>query len=183
MSHLEVQQQLASYIKSTAIALKPYFWRLSGDAANSLCRFFGVDEEELKGVLCLCKAYIGEKDNFSKNNFELLVLQCETDWTTYRLGGKAERYIRLGHGSSEVVLPKDQYDAMGTLSHYPVEDEHVRNLITKSQRLPKFLFCNHKREPVDHTFKESPVNRKQVEEDISPKSLLCAFVKELVLEA
>jgi hypothetical protein len=186
MSHMAAQQHVASFIKSTSAAVKPYFWRLSGDAPNSLCRFLGVDEEELKSVLRLCKVYKGEKDNFSKNNFELLVLQCETDWTTYRLNGKAERFIRLGHGdSSEVVLPKDQYDAIGTLSYYPVEDENVRSLRTKSQRFPKMLgsIASRTAVAVDVPAKESPMNKKQVEEDISPKSLLYSFVQELVFEA
>jgi hypothetical protein len=93
-----------------------------------------MEEEELKNVLRLCKIYVGDKDNFSKNNCEILVLQCETDWTTYRLNGKAERFIRLGQGGTDVVLPKDQYDSSGVLSYYPVEDEHVRNLRMKSQR-------------------------------------------------
>jgi hypothetical protein len=135
---MEAQQELAKSIKAMASTTpKAYFWRLSGDEPNSLCRFLGMGEEELKVVLRLCKIYTGEKDNFSKNNFELFVSQCETDWTTYRLLGKAERFIRLGQLCSEVVLPKDQYNASSSLSYYPVEDEHIRNLRTKSVGLER----------------------------------------------
>jgi hypothetical protein len=192
MNHMQVQQEVAAFIKATASTVnKAYFWRLSGDAPNSLCRFLGMEEEKLKNVLRLCKIYVGDKDNFSKNNFEILVLQCETDWTTYRLHGKAERFIRLGQGGTDVVLPKDQYDSSGVLSYYPVEDEHVRNLRTKSQRgtLHKLLLqeggtTTADRTSITESLKGSCPNKKQVEEvDSSPKSLLYSFVQELVLDA
>ena len=66
MNFLQAQSELSESIKAAA----SHFWRLSGDEPNSLCHFLGMEEEELKGVLCLCKVYNGEKDNISnpKNN-------------------------------------------------------------------------------------------------------------------
>jgi hypothetical protein len=92
-----------------------FFWQLSGDAPNSLCRFLGMTEDELKIVLRLCKIYIGEQDNFSKNNFELTMSHCGCDWTTCRLNGKVERFIKIGK-EGQVMLPKDMYDIDGNLS-------------------------------------------------------------------
>jgi hypothetical protein len=184
MNFMEAQQELAEFIKATASTVKAYFWSLQGDGPNSLSRFLGIDEEDLKVVLRLCKIYVGDKDKFSKNNCELLVTQCETDWTTYRLQGRAVMFIRLGKGG-EVVLPKDQYDALGNLSYYPVEDEHVRNLRTKLQRgagvMQKLLNAA---KVVHPAVKECPMKKAPVEAvDHSPKSLLFAFVQELVLDA
>jgi hypothetical protein len=67
--------------------------------------------------------------------------QCGCDHTTYRLQSKVERFILIGNVEGEVVVPKDQYDASGVLQYYPVDDEHFRNIRTKSQRasLPKLL--------------------------------------------
>jgi hypothetical protein len=136
MNFLEAQQELAESIKTAAAKVKPYFWQLSGDEPNSLCRFLGVAEEELKKSLRLCKIYIGEKDNFSKNNnFEMTMAKSGCDWTTCRLNGIVQRFIKIGkEGQGQAVLPKDMYDLDGSLSYYPVEDEHVRNMRTKSQR-------------------------------------------------
>jgi hypothetical protein len=187
MNFLEAQQDLANTMKTMASSTKAFFWRLSGDEPNSLCRYLGMDEEELKIVLRLCKIYTGEKDNFSKNNFELLVSKSESDWTTYRLFGKAERFIRLGHDTSDVVLPKDQYDALGKLSYYPIEDVHMKNLRTKSQRgsLPNLLNAAMKAPSVTTQPKaDYPVKHKGVlATDHLPKSLLYAFVQELVMDA
>jgi hypothetical protein len=108
MNHLQVQQELAECLKITASTVKAYFGRLSGDEPNSLCKFLGIEEEELKALLRLCKIYTGERDNFSKNNFELLVRRCNGDWTTFKLKGQHERFIKLGNGN-DVVLPKSMY--------------------------------------------------------------------------
>jgi hypothetical protein len=97
MNFLDAQKELAEAISSAGGRVNVYFWRLSGDAPNSLCRFLGMEEEELKVVLRLCKIY-NEKENFSKNNFELLMSQCGCDWTTFRVEGKVERFIRIGNG-------------------------------------------------------------------------------------
>jgi hypothetical protein len=186
MNFMEAQKELAEFIKATASTVKAYFWMLQGDGPNSLSRFLGIDEEDLKVVLWLCKIYVGDKDKFSKNNCKLLVTQCETDWTTYRLQGKAVMFIRLGQGGG-VVLPEDQYDALGNLSYYPVEDEHVRNLRTKSQRgagvLQKLMNAA-SLQSVRPAVKECPIKKAPVEAlDHSPKSVLFSFVQELVLDA
>ena len=114
----------------------------SGDEPDSLFRFLGTEEEELKDVLRLCKVYNGEKDNISKNNFELLMGCYGTHWTHYHFpgAGKAERFIKIGIGT-DIMLPKDQYAMDGTLCCYPVEDKHIQNLRTRSQRgtIPKLV--------------------------------------------
>jgi hypothetical protein len=140
MNFLEAQDQLAESIKTAATKVKSYFWRLSGSDANSLCKFLGMEEEELVVVLRLCKVYIGEKDNFSKNNFETLMAKSCCDYTTFKYNGRQERFIKIG-AEGETVLPKDMYGPDGSLSHYPVEDIHVRNWRTKSQKgsLPSLL--------------------------------------------
>jgi hypothetical protein len=74
MNYLEAQQELAETIKNAAMKVNPYFWQLSGDKPNSLCRFLGIGEEELKKSLRLCKIYNGPKDQFSKNNFEMTTI-------------------------------------------------------------------------------------------------------------
>jgi hypothetical protein len=124
MNFLEAQHELAESIKNAAVKVNPYFWQLPGDEPNSLCRFLGIGEEELKKSLRLCKIYNGEKDNFSKNNFEVTMAKAGCDWTTCRLKGTVQRFIKIGK-EGHAVLPKDMYDIDGSLSYYPVEDEHV----------------------------------------------------------
>ena len=78
MNYLEAQKQLVDSIKSALTTVNSYFWRLSGDEPNSLCRFLCMEEEELKVILRLCKIYNiynGDKDDFSKNNFKTLMEQ------------------------------------------------------------------------------------------------------------
>jgi hypothetical protein len=77
----------------------------------------------------------GEKDTFSNNNFELTMSFCGCDFTTCQLKGTVERFLKIGK-EGNTVLPRDMYDLGGNLSFYPVEDEHVRTLRTKSQRGP-----------------------------------------------
>ena len=90
MNFLKAQTTLEESIKLASCKVKTYLWQLSGDQPNSFCRFFDIGEEDLTVVFRLCKIYIGEKDNFSKNNFELTMSQCGCDWPTYRLRGKLE---------------------------------------------------------------------------------------------
>ena len=78
-------EELATTINSVASNLNCYFWRLSGDAPNSVCKFLGVEEAQLKVVLRLCKIYTGKKDNFSKKNFEnFMLVLSPRDWTTFQ---------------------------------------------------------------------------------------------------
>jgi hypothetical protein len=107
-----------------------YLWRLSGDAPNSLCKFLGLEEEELKIILRFLRVYNADNNNFfSKNNFDILMLMCtpHLDWVSYRLNLKPERFINIGRGV-EKLRPKDHYDASGSLRFYPVEDQHVPKL-------------------------------------------------------
>jgi hypothetical protein len=189
MNYLDAQNELSEAIKMVSSKVKSYFWRLSGDAPNSLCRFLGMEEKELKSVLRLCKILNGEKDNFSKNQFELLMSQCGCDYTTYRLQAKVERFILIGNGEGELVLPKDQYDLSGALQYYPVEDEHFWNMRTKSQRgsLTKLLAAvnvhQSSEECKDNSLKEDSKGNRQKKLDQSPKALLFALLEELVSEA
>jgi hypothetical protein len=189
MNFLDAQKEFAESIKMAGSKVKSYFWRLSGDEPNSLCRFLGMEEKELKSILRLCKIYTGEKDNFSKNNFELLMSQCGLDYTTYRLLSKHERFILIGNVSDELVLPKDMYDTSGALHYYPVEDEHFRNVRTKSQRgsLPKLLDAGNQQEANEGndaaTKQDRKGNKKLEQHNVSPKGLLFEFIHELVSEA
>jgi hypothetical protein len=181
MNHLEAQDELAESIKVAGSKVKAYFWRLSGNDANSLCRFLGMEEEKLMIVLRLCKVYFGEKDNFSKNNFESLMAKSCCDYTTFKYNGRQERFIKIGT-EAETVLPKDMYGMDGSLVYYPIEDEHVRNLRTKSQKgsLPNLVNIGTKQasEADKEQCKKKPVNKA-----LSPKELLLAHVQELVMLA
>jgi hypothetical protein len=187
MNFLEAQRDLAESIVSAGSKLEAYFWRLSGDEPNSLCRFLCMEEEELKVVLRLCKIYTGEKDNFSKNNFDFLLSQCGCERTTFRLEGKLERFIMIGHGG-DVVIPKDMYDGNGKLSYYPVKDVHVQNVRTKSQRgsLPKLLHVGQQQAREADIASKLPSRTKKSKEHLesaSPSSMLFDHVAELVAEA
>jgi hypothetical protein len=187
MNHLQALKELAESIKASASKVNHYFWRLSGEEPNSFCKFLGMDEGELKAVLRLCKIYNGEKDNFSKNNFELLMSQSNCDWTKYRLNAKVERFIKIGNGG-EVTIPKDMYDEDGSLTHYPIEELHVRNMRTKSQKgvLPKLVDFGNKKQASETDMlasKERSKYSKELKQMISPKSLLFSYVEELVTGA
>jgi hypothetical protein len=106
MNFLNAQRELAESIKVVSGKVKSYFWKLSGDDPNSLCKFLCIGEEDLKTVLRLCKIYIGSNDNFSKNNFENTMTLCGCDWTIFKLNGKAERFIRIGEQGGAAILPK-----------------------------------------------------------------------------
>jgi hypothetical protein len=47
----EAQEEFVSFIKSLGSNVDAYLWRLFGDAPNSLCKFLGLEEEELKIIL------------------------------------------------------------------------------------------------------------------------------------
>lgn len=189
MNYQEAQQELANAIVRAAETTKPYFWKLSGDDPNSICRFLDISEEELKRLLRLCRIYYGDSDKLSKDNFELLMTRCGClDWTTYRpFGGKTERFIKIGNQPhpDEVILPKSMYGSDGNLLAiaYPVQDEHFRNIRTKSQKgtvtqlLELASAVQDIPQPMKHDGKP-----KQLK-DLSPKSLLLLFVSELVSEA
>jgi hypothetical protein len=185
MNFLEAQQEFADTLKNASSKVNAYFWQLSGDEPNILCRFLGVSEEELKQSLRMCKIYNGEKDKFSKNNFELTMAKACCDWTICRLNGTVERFIRIGK-EGKAVVPRDMYDLDGNLAFYPVEDEHIRTLRTKSQKgsISKIV------EAANKNFKESevgdvPSKKKYNDSKVmaSPKELLFAYVQELITEA
>jgi hypothetical protein len=91
MNFLDAQKQLAEIVKSASAKVNAYYWRLSGDHPNSLCKFLGLEEEELKVILRLCHIYkANSNDAVSKNNFESLMTMCERgptfDWGKYNVG-------------------------------------------------------------------------------------------------
>ena len=133
-------------------------------------------------VLRLCKIYFGDADNFSKNNFEVLTGMFECDHTTFKLLGKLERFILIGK-QGELVLPKDMYDEDGNLSHHLVEDEHVMNVKTKSQRgYPTGLVNRGTKQTSDTNAaaKERIDSKQVVGKDASPKTAIFTYIKELV---
>jgi hypothetical protein len=132
------QQELSEFIKSAAEKVKRYYWwRLSGDAPNSLCKFLALDEHDLKIILPLCKIYNGDSDSFSKNNFDLLMLRCQPhlDWAEYRLNRRPECFIKIGRSGEggKCKRPKNYYESNGTLLLYPVADKHIPSIRSKLQ--------------------------------------------------
>jgi hypothetical protein len=182
MKYRVAQEQLALQMKTVSSKVNYYFWRLSGDEPNSLCRLLGMEEEELKVVLRVYKVYIGDTDNFSKNNFEHVMALSECDYTTYRINNRVERFIRVGK-EGEVVLPKDMYDEEGKLSHYPVDDEHVKMIRTKSQRgsLPELVNLGNK--IASNPTPKGHSEKKQDNTVVHPKIGLLTYIEELVNEA
>jgi hypothetical protein len=183
MNFRVAQEQLALQMKTVSSKVNFYSWRLSGDEPNSLCRLLGMEEEELKVVLRLCKVYIGETDNFSKNNFEQVMGLCECDYTAFRINSRVERFIRVGK-EGEVVLSKDMYDEEGNLSHYPVDDEHVKIIRTKSQRgsLPALVNVGNKMRSTTVPTK-GQTDKKQASTDVHPEIGLLTYIEDLVKEA
>jgi hypothetical protein len=185
MNYRVAQQELAASIMSVSAKVNFYFWRLSGDEPNSLCKLLGMEEEKLKSVLRVCKIYIGDLDNFSKNNFESVMGICKCDHTTYRPQGKVERFILVGM-QGEVVLPKDMYDQDGKLMLYPVEDEHIKIVRTKSQRgaLPTIAELGEKNKAaMDAAATKDRSESKQGKTVMSPKAVMLTYIQELVKEA
>ena len=165
-------EELATTINSVASNLNCYFWRLSGDAPNSVCKFLGVEEAQLKVVLRLCKIYTGKKDNFSKKNFEnFMLVLSPRDWTTFQFNGKKEYFIKIGGGVDNNLIPKDYYDESLTLVHYPIVGTHFRNLQTKSQRgsLPKLLDAVQNQEDDANEGNQKPKSKQQSNKKIPPK--------------
>jgi hypothetical protein len=191
MDFYQAQQQFAEFIKSASDKVNAYYWRLSGEAPNSLCKFLGVEEEELKTILRLCKVYnVDSNDNFSRNNFEMLMMMCKphVDWVPYRHNLKPERFIRIGHGG-EGLRPKDFYDSDGNLARYPVADEHIPSLRTKSQRslLTTLLSAGrsamkNNNEACDETMKTTSNQKTLPCKTISPKGMLLDYIRQLIVE-
>jgi hypothetical protein len=194
MNFLQAQENLAESIIKAGRGVSPYFWRLSGDAANSLNRILGVAEEDLKVILRLCNIYTGENDNFSKKNFDLLITKSGCDWTTYRLNGKVERFLKIGDKGDRAALPKEMFanfDADSLVLH-PVQDVHfLRRHNTRAANdsiLPELVhFGNKKMEEkmraattaADDDFLE----KKRQQLTILPEELLLEFINECIVQA
>jgi hypothetical protein len=96
-----------------------------------------------------------------------------------------ERFILIGK-QGELVLPKDMYDKDGNLSHYPVENEHVKNVRTKSQKgsLPGLVNLGTKQASDANAAAKERIDSKQVVgKDASPKTVIFTYIKELVGDA
>jgi hypothetical protein len=114
---LQAQKLFSEILKTHNERLDQYFWRLTGKEPNSLCMVLGIGEDNLKTILKACKVYIGELENVSKKNFELLMDQSGLDWTVFKMKGKGvDRFIKLGKRGN-LVLPKHMcwlYETYGT---------------------------------------------------------------------
>jgi hypothetical protein len=134
---LQAQKKFSEILKSHIDRLDQYFWRLTGKEPNSLCMVLGIGEDILKAILKTCKVYIGEFDNVSKMNFELLMDHSGLDWTVFKMKGNGvNRFIKLGKRGN-LVLPKNMYGSDGELVHYPVQGQHITSTTrTKSQQEP-----------------------------------------------
>jgi hypothetical protein len=159
---------------------------------NSLCKFLGVEEEELKTNLRLCKDNnVDSNDNFSRNNFEMLMMVCKphVDWVPYCHNLKPERFIRIGHGG-EGFRPKDFYNSDGNLARYPVADEHIPSLWTKSQQsiLTTLLSASrsamkNNNEARDEMMKTTSNQKTTPCKTISPKGMLLDYIPQLIKES
>ena len=139
---MEAQKNLATSIKSVAGNVNSYFWRLSGDEPNSLCKLLSIQEEELTVILQLCQIYRGQNNNFNKTKFEefmLMLAPCR--WTKVRIKKSNEHFILIGDHGTECDLPKMLYNGEGELTSPPVPDVHFRTLRTKLQKgsIPRLL--------------------------------------------
>ena len=186
MNFHEAQENLAASILSAARKVNSYFWRLSGEEPNSLCKFLGMEEKELKVILRLCTINSGDKHNFKKNKFELIMAllmkeECGFDYTYFKVNGKTEWFIQIGVSGCD--------DSLGSLLLYPIEGEHFQNLRTKSQRgsLQKLLdVSNNNNKNGASTADDVAQNEKKIKQStkiVSPKDVLFEFVQELVTEA
>jgi hypothetical protein len=183
MNYQQAQQDLADLIVAVDRKVLVYFWHLTGNHPNSLCRLLGISWEELQLLLCSCCVFYGDKNNVSKDNFELLMTRCATDWTTFRPEGKLERFIRIGH-SGDILLPKDVYGGDGELTVYPVDGVHTINVRTKSMREPMSILLASAATQCDNEAMKTPPAAAARSYgrplDISPKGLLLSYVGELI---
>jgi hypothetical protein len=198
MNFLQAQENLAESIIKAGRGVSPYFWRLSGDAANSLNRILGVAEEDLKVILRLCNIYTGENDNFSKKNFDLLITKSGCDWTTYRLNGKVGRFLKIGDKGGRAALPKEifaNFDA-DSLVLYPVQDVNfLRRHNTRAANdsiLPELVDLGNKKmeekmraatTAADEDFLEKKESNKRQQLTILPEELLLEFINECIVQA
>ena len=182
MNHQHALRELAETIKSASDGVNAYYWQISGDEPNSLCRFLGMSEEELKTIFRVCKIYDGKKDNFSKNNFERLVSQSDCQFSTTRLKGKVERFIKIGK-EGEFKIPQDMFDKDGNLECPPTENLHIRRLLTKSQRgsLPMLVDVGNKKARDDDVdiAEKGPSKAKPMK----PRTDLLAYILDLFEKA
>jgi len=122
---MEAQQTLATSIKSVASNVNSYFWRLSGDEPNSLCKLLSIQEEELKVILRLCEIYRGKNDNFNKNKFEEFVNMLSSGgWTKVKIKKSNEHFILIRDHGTASELPKMLYNGEGELISPPIRDVH-----------------------------------------------------------
>jgi hypothetical protein len=79
------------------------------------------------------------------------------------------------------------YDDEGNLSHYPVEDEHVKSLRTKSQKgsLPNLVEVGNKKAAIDASAAAANerIAGKKGGKEVSPKDVIFTYIKELISEA
>jgi hypothetical protein len=198
MNFLHAQEKLAESIIKAGRGVSPYFWRLSGDAANSLNRILDVPEEDLKVALRLCKIYTGENDNFSKKNFDSLITKSGCDWTTYRLNNKVERFLKVGDkGGKAAFLPKDMYRTFDadSLVLYPVQGvnflrrHHTRKNV-ETNALPELVhFGNKEMEAKMRATTTAAVDNLEEKESkrqqltIRPEEMLLEFINECIVHA
>ena len=111
----EAQKKLATSIKSVATNVNSYFWRLSGDKPNSLCKLLSIQEEELKVILRLCEIYRGKNDNFNKIKFEEFVNMLSSGgWTKVKIKKSNKHFILIGNHGTACELPKMLYNGVGS---------------------------------------------------------------------
>jgi hypothetical protein len=118
MHFLQAQNCLAAIINDFGASTQQYFWRLSGEKPNSLCKFLGRNEEDVKAVLRMCFIYRGPLDKINRKNFENLMSICGCQSTKYNM----EYDIAIGEGVGRIS--RKNYYPDGKLHFFPTPDIH-----------------------------------------------------------
>jgi len=133
VSHADAIKLFARVLESYHQKLTSYWWRLSGNDANSLCRLLGVDADAVVNIYRKCNVLVGPQDKFRLKNFEMLIEFCGLDWSKFRpVRGELERFIKIGiaEGTLAVGRPKEMYSE-GMLSVVPEPGVHMLTVMTK----------------------------------------------------
>jgi hypothetical protein len=192
MHYATHQKNLVAAIKTVAANVAAYYWKLSGDEPNSLCKLLSLEEEDLKIVLRNCEIYYGQDDFFNKNIFdEFIQYLSPHGWILVKIRGKREYFIYLGDvGKPECPLPKALYNRAGELIWPPVLNKHIRESKTRSQQGAGPRLLDFRRDEGTQAIAANKTmtqttskDNKPIPKTIQPTQLLLQYVKELIIEA
>lgn len=133
MDFYEALKGVAELLKQVSSqTAEAYYWLITGDEPNSLCRLLGITEEEMNTVFVACRIFAPDTSKFSANYFQMLTSLAEVDSTVYKINKVSHRFILIGQGK-DYVLPRDAYSTNGDLKVHPVQGKHTIPIRTKSE--------------------------------------------------